>query len=275
MLFFEPEKRIKLVGKWEAVCVTLQLPEPDVRWMLPAGLELGPQKLAHLPGTHPVVLYFGSITGAHLTFPRFLTGNMTYKEHIIGVPYVRAARKLRGAAPDQSYLFMPRLYLTNLAATVGGRLIWGFPKYLTRITDKVVPPSYAGEPEKRMFDVRAFFGGDQLTAVEWSHCNNEYRPIEEQRYFVDHHQEVMRQPLISTQPFSVGPFFSCSDFRRKLKSAQIRPVTTRTLVRSSFLEGLEPSEHSAYGIDSERVGSFQLRADWSLSLPRSCGSGKN
>jgi Acetoacetate decarboxylase (ADC) len=271
MLFFEPEKQIKLVGRWEAICVTLQLPATDVAWMLPSGLELAKQSLASVANTHPVVLYFGTISRAHLTFPRFITGNLSYKEHIIGIPYVRATRRIRGASPDKLYFFMPRLFLTNLTATIGGRLIWGFPKVLSRITEKTLPPAYDKEPERKRFEVREFFGGERLTAVEWSHDNEAYRPAGDEVYFQDFHKELMQQPLITEQPMSIGPFFSCSDFRRNLKKAQIRPVSTKTLVRSKFLEGLEPSEYQSYGINAAPVGSFQIRSNWSLTLPRHCG----
>ncbi|MDC3956111.1 acetoacetate decarboxylase family protein [Polyangium jinanense] len=262
-----PYQGMKLVGQWSVYGVTIALPREDVRWMLPDGLELGDQDLTHRD-THPVSLYFGHVRDAHMTFPRFFPPEMTYFEQVVGVPYVYAKRPLCGGRVRGPFFYMPRLFLTNLLATLGGILFWGFPKKLVRVVEGTNPArtdgSYAVCP--------LYGGGDEILGLQWG-ATGAFEPATAVPSF-QRQLEIMTQPLVSQQPLSVGPLLSCSDFDKLWREAEIRPLRTKTNIQEAFVPGLAPGRYSSEGIDQSPTGAFQLRAPWELSLPYCCGRGR-
>jgi hypothetical protein len=125
---FNPYDTITLDGEGTFRGVTLSLPTGQVRRMLPAGLELGDQRVTP-PGTHPVILLFNDLFRAHMNIPSLLP-SLTYNEHTIGIPYSYVTRgPLTGSTPGP-YYYMPSLELDNLSAILGGRLFWGYNKRL-------------------------------------------------------------------------------------------------------------------------------------------------
>jgi len=265
-MFSKPYQAMKLVGQWSVYGVTIVLPREDVEWMLPDALELGAQDLTP-PNTHPVTLYFGNVRDAHMTFPRAFPPDMTYFEQVVGVPFVYSRRPLCGGRVRGPFFYMPRLFLTNLLATLGGILLWGFPKKLVSVlestNDAGTGGSYAVCPPR---------GGDEILGVQWA-ATGPFRPVSEAPSF-QRQLEIMTQPLVSRQPLSVGPLVSCSDFDKIWQEAELRPLHTKTSIRDAFVPGLAPGQYSSQGIDQTPMGAFQLRARWELSLPYCCGKGR-
>ena len=239
--------------------VTLALPSDRVRNLLPSGLELGDQSLTS-PGTHPVVLYFHDMFQAGFSIP--ITASQNYHEYSMNIPFVYLSRSLLMPGCYGPYQFMVKLYLDNFGATVLGLACFGFAKEMASIqvtTDRYTITSLTGQRFMSLTwkeeDER---GGFQPVAL----CAN-FQPI----------RQMVSQPLISSVPFSVGPFFAVSDFDKNWDVATVRPLRTIVEVELSSLPGYDsgryPSTGWSPGIDESVLGSYELRVPWRLSFPYS------
>jgi hypothetical protein len=234
--------------------VTLALPTARVRDFLPAGLELGEQTVTP-PGTHPVILFYHDMIRATMSIPSLLP-SMTYHEHSVGVPFAYMARGASGNRSLGPYYFMPRLYLDNFLAVIGGLWFWGFAKQPASFV--VTENSYSiSSPD-----------GRRLTSLSWE-STSEHRPIREFPNFEPVRQMLM-QPMISMLPAALGPFFFLSNFDKDWERATVRPLRTALEVDveyvPSFTGGRYPNEGRSSGIDESVLGSYELRAPWRLGL---------
>jgi len=237
--------------------VTLALPSACVRGMLPPGLELGAQQVTP-PGTHPVILFFHDMFRAQISVPTLLP-NMTYHEHSVGVPfsYLSSGSITPGVAGP--YYFMPKLYLDDLLATLGGFIFWGFAKEMACVT--VTGASYAVTS----------LAGSRLTSLSWKQPErDEFKPLAEYPNF-EPVRRMLTQPIISMLPIGMGPFFVLSDFDKDWDVAIVRPLQTKVEVDVEYVSGYRaavyPVSEWSPGIDSSVFGSYELRAPWRLSLP--------
>ena len=257
-----PLSWINLAGTWSVVGVSLSLPVETVRWMLPAGAELGPQPYTP-QGEHPVVLYFGSLFGAHLTFPRVLINNVNYREQIVGIPYVYTRGR---SGPVGPYFFMPQLYLNDALFTLGGRLVWGFAKNLARIVETPVD----GKPDALRYAVQTVRGRLPVIEAEWT-PQGPAEPVLNNPLFKAQ-LAIMRQPLLAQKPLLFNSYFTCSDFSKSWPGATVRPVAAESLVQAEFVAGLPTGKRVYTPLDaSNPLGAFHLRAQWNLDLPSVCG----
>jgi hypothetical protein len=237
--------------------VTLALPTAHVRAMLPPGLELGAQQVTP-PGTHPVVLFFHDMFRAQMSVPTLLP-NMTYHEHSIGVPFsYLAAGSIMPGVPGP-YYFMPKLYLDNFLATLGGFLFWGFAKEMASVT--VTGTSYAIDS----------LAGSRVSSLAWKASEpHPFKPIAEYPNF-EPIRQMLTQPIISSVPAAMGPFFALSDFDKDWAAATLSPLQTRVEVNVEYVPGYPAGSYPATGwspgIDSSVLGSYELKAPWRLSLP--------
>lgn len=237
--------------------VTLALPSGIVRNFLPAGLDLGAQNVTP-PGTHPVILLFNDLFRAQMSVPTPLP-SMTYREHTFGVPF--AYLSSGGITPGKPgpYYFMPKLYLDNLWATMGGLAFWGFPKEMASFgvaADHYTITNLAGR---------------RLTSLAWeTDAEQGQRPIADYPNF-EPVRQMLNQPLISMVPASLGPFFVLSDFDKAWDVATLQPLRTSLEVDEEYVPGYPGGRYPVSGrfpgIDSSVLGSYELRAPWRLSLP--------
>jgi hypothetical protein len=234
--------------------------------MLPDGLELGAAEVAEA-GKHPVVLYFGNMFKAQLSVGPF-PAPTDYREHVVGVPYTvyKAGRGGCGGYRGP-FFYMPQLYLDSLVFTLGGLIVWGFNKARanfkqeSRISEETTHHSYAVSSRR---------WGDKLVDVTW-HAESEAERVECNKAF-EIQRRIMSQPVISRQPLAIGPFFSCSDYDKTWSTADVKPIRTRTSIRSLYVPGLSPGDYEGQALGEKNpLGSFELRTHWSLTFPYGCG----
>jgi hypothetical protein len=252
-----PFAAINLNGNGTMRGVTLALPTARVRDLLPAGLELGEQKVTP-SGTHPVILFFHDMFRAQMSVPTLLP-NMTYHEHSVGVPFAYLSSGSITPGVPGPYYFMPKLYLDNFWATIGGCLFWGFAKEMASVT--VTARSYAVTS----------LAGQRLTSLAWKKPDQEeFLPIAEYANF-EPVRQMLTQPIISMVPAAMGPFFILSDFDKDWTVATLRPLETNLEVDLEYVPGYPGGRYPASGwspgIDASVLGSYELRAPWRLSLP--------
>lgn len=252
-----PFAAINLNGDGTMRGVTLALPSDRVRDFLPVGLELGAQDVTP-SGTHPVILFFHDMFRAQMSVPTLLP-NMTYHEHSVGVPFSYLSRSSITPGIPGPYYFMPKLYLDNFLATVGGLLFWGFPKEMASVTVTAERYTVSG------------LTGQRLTSLAWKLGENvDYRPVAEYANF-EPVRQMLSQPIISMMPASIGPFFILSDFDKAWDVATIRPLHTKVEMDVEYVVGFSggcyPQSGWSPGIDSSVLGSYELHAPWRLSLP--------
>ena len=251
-----PYDDIRVIGDGVMRGVTLVLPTPTVRELLPWGLELGPQSLTP-PGTHPVVLFFHDLFRAHMNIPTLLP-NMTYREQVIGIPYSHVTTDWAG--PSGPFFFMPRLWLDNVLATFGGLLQWGFAKKLARFTVTAERYAVTDEAERPLISLDFERVGEPLPVAHFPH-------FEAIRSLID-------QPLVSALPAAMGPFYVCSDFAKNWRTAKLRPLRTAVTIDRAFVTGLPcgrfPEEDLHPGIDESPFGGYELHTQWSQSLIYPC-----
>jgi hypothetical protein len=252
-----PFAAINLHGDGTMRGVTLALPTARVRDLLPAGLELGEQQVTP-PGTHPVILFFHDMFRAQMSMPTLLP-NMTYREHSVGVPFSFLSSGSITPGMPGPYYFMPKLYLDNFWATIGGLVFWGFAKEMASVL--VTATSYTVTS----------LTGQRLTSLGWKKPKQEeLKPIAEYEHF-EPVRQMLSQPIISMLPAAMGPFFILSDFDKAWEVATVRPLETSLEVDVEYVPGYAGGRYPASGwspgIDSSVLGSYELRAPWRLSLP--------
>jgi hypothetical protein len=251
-----PFAAINLNGNGTMRGVTLALPTDRVRDFLPAGMTLGDQQVTP-SGTHPVILFFHDMFRAQMSMPTLLP-NMTYHEHSVGVPFTYISSGSITPGNPGPYYFMPKLYLDNFWATIGGITFWGFPKEMASIT--VTAESYTVNS----------LAGQRITSLAWKKTKAGYRPIREVANF-EPVRQMLSQPIISMVPLAMGPFFILSDFDKIWETATVRPLETSLEVDIEYVPGYAGGRYPASGwspgIHSSVIGSYELRALWRLSLP--------
>ncbi len=248
---------INLNGTGTMRGVTLALPTDRVRELLPAGLEPGEQSVTP-PGTHPVILFFHDMFRAQMSIPTLLP-SMTYHEHSFGIPFSYISSGSITPGLPGPYYFMPKLYLDNFWATLGGLTYWGFAKEMASVT--VTGDNYTVTS----------LTGQRVTALNWKKQeNSEYQPIANYPHF-EPVRQMLNQPIISMVPFAMGPFFILSDFDKAWETATLCPMETAVEVDLAYIPGYQPGRYPAEGwspgIDTSVLGSYDLRAPWRLSLP--------
>jgi hypothetical protein len=154
---------------------------------------------------------------------------------------------------------MPKLYLDNFLATLGGIVFWGFAKEMAQVT--VTASSYA----------ITSLGGGPLTSLNWNEPKlDAFKPIAEYPNF-EPVRQMLTQPIISKVPAGAGLFFVLSDFDKDWETATVRPLETRVDVDVEYVPGYKagryPASKWAPGIDSSVIGSYELRAPWRLGIP--------
>jgi hypothetical protein len=239
--------------------VTLQVPKDQVRACLPPGLELGPQNLTVIPGTHPVLLFFNDMFRLHWSMPT-LVPSVTYHELHIGIPYTYLSTGPVTPGAPGPYYFMPRLHLDNWSAIFGGLVFWGFAKRRARFcvtVDSYTVTTPTGEPVASLK-----WEMPRLSLFQAVSTFEHFKPV----------QQAMSQTIISMAPASLGPYFTLTDFSMAWDSAELQPLHTAVEADGNYLPGypggrIPLSGWSVEDIRYSPLGSYELRASWQVSLP--------
>lgn len=252
---FDPYRYVSLEGDGITRGVTLSLPTSTVRALLPAGLELGRQDLTEEPDTHPVVLLFHEIFRAKMSIPSLLP-DLTYHEHSVGIPFSYLTRSARGGPAAGPYYFMPSVLLDDALAVLGGVLYWGFVKRMAEV-------------RARGNDFTVAESGRPLVSLD-SRPVGEFLPLSRFPSF-EIIRSVLDQPVISSVPFGVGPFFASSHFEKRWQQADVRPLEASLEIFEAYVPGLPIGRLDVnalhHGIDRHVLGSYEYRAPWRLTWP--------
>lgn len=250
-----PYANTRLLANCTARAVTLQLPTAQVEDLLPYGMVLGSQTMTPR-GTHPVTMWFYDMYQMHMNIPAPLP-NMTYNEHVVGIPYVYTTSDFINPVPSGPFFYMPILLLNNLFAILGGRLFWGFEKYRAHI-----------DTTDDFFLVRDERSGEPLVSLQ-------YEPVGPEGHATDFPlfgpmYELLQQPMITMLPMGLGPVFVCSDFARLWHAARVRPLRSVLKISRAYLPALPtgrfPKEGTSASISSSTLGAFSLRMQYSISM---------
>ena len=252
---FNPYDYVSLDGFGIMRGVTLALPSGQVSGVLPPGVVLGAQSVTP-PGTHPVIVLFNRILGAHMSVPTLLP-SLTYHELSVGVPfcYVTGTDTVRpGQGP---FYFQPRLYLDSVLATAGGVFYWGFAKSMASF-----------EVSEDAYVVRST-EGEVLSTLEVQ-SRGAFRCIADMPAF-GAVRRMHDQPLLSTLPLGMGPLPVCSSFDKNWDAGTIAPLETVARIGDALVPGLHvgrvPASGFSTGIDGSVLGAYEMRLPWRLSMP--------
>jgi hypothetical protein len=230
----------------------LSMPIENVREMLPPGLEPAPQNLGP-KGTHPVIVFVGVQTDVHfvaggtLHFPPLI--GQIYNEQVLLIPDLVAAKH-----PGRLFTHAPRMFLDGKRATLAGKA-YNFNKRLARF-----------EGDESELRIGSYIEGRPLLSL-----SRRGRQVRDASAFARNLETVgawLSQPLY--QPGKLSQI--CSFFDWRLGEAQLWPAPSTIVIEEAFLPGLEPAAYVSPGLDESPHGSFGIRGDWTLSLPRRCSS---
>ena len=248
-----PFPGVQLNGDSTMRGVMLALPIREVHNFLPAGLELGPQTVTP-PGTHPVMLFFNDIFRGRLSIPAPIP-SMTYHEHHVGVPFTQLTAGVLSPGYPGPYYFMPRLYLDNLQAIVGGITFWGFAKQMAYFTVTA-----------NRYTVRNL-AGEQVISLDWStEGEGGFRPASDEQPF-QMVRQILDQALVSQVPAAMGPLFVLSDFQKDWTLALVQPLRIAIDVEIAYVPGQQCGLYPAGGSVPTALSSYEIRVPWRLSLP--------
>jgi hypothetical protein len=242
----------ELAGRYDAVLCTLPLPASDVSQMLPPEhVRLAPQDVTPSE-THPVVFGFGRHHHVHLTGLDWLY-NQDYSEFFVGIPYVNLDTVVDGAGSPAPLYYLPRLFLDKFLAVAGGVWWWGFEKQLARIS-----------VQNQDYSVRGFLGNENLISM----TTGARGPQETYDKFPNlvPVANMISLPLLTKVFSGVGPW-AASTFDWHWNSAEIWSVEASMTIADAFLPELPTGTFDFQGIKDVSLGAFQLRTNWTLSLP--------
>jgi hypothetical protein len=232
--------------------VTLALPAPQVRNLLPPGLHLGEQHVTP-PGTHPVIFQFHDYSRCRLSVPTLLP-DMQYREQTLSIPFTHVAGA--AGASGGPFVWMPQLFLDHSFVTVAGFAFWGFGKTMAHIA--ITPDRYTVSSPS----------GAPLVSLTWNLPAHGPRTPADYPAF-EPIRKMLSQPLITMLPAATGPFRALTDFHRNWAVASLRPLDTVLEIAAPCLPNLDAGRYPSCGIDTSALGSFELRTAWFLSFPYS------
>jgi Acetoacetate decarboxylase (ADC) len=247
--FFET---LVLKGIYSAYWVVWPMPIDNVMSMLPPGLTLGKQHITST-ATHPVLLGFGQHRNAGLTEFKFLFDNVTYLESSLSVPFVQFKDKQQSG---EDFIYVPRLYLDDFRATLGGNLFWGFNKELGNI-----------HPENKFsqtYQVNSHIFDQPITSLSFE-IEGDCGSTSDFPHF-SAVQAMLDQPFILKTVRGLGPYVRAK-YEWNFDQARIQPIKSTVNIFQPYVSGLIPGSYSIEGIDQVELGAFKMENSWTLHLP--------
>ncbi len=245
-----------LEGTYSAYWVVWPMPIDNVRSMLTPGLKLGQQDITS-ESTHPVLLAFGEHKQASLTEFKFLFDKVTYLESSISIPFVQFEGEDKQKNSQKNFLYMPRLYLNNFRAVLGGDLFWGFTKEMGKID--------RGNQFYQTYQVNSYIFDEALTSLNFEVMGNYGKTSDFPNFSAV--QTIMNQSLLFKTLLGFGPYVY-ANYIWNFDNAIIRPIKAEVNIFQQYVPGLKPnSKYSVEGIDRVELGAFQMINNWVLQLP--------
>jgi len=253
---WDPFNLFHLSGEGLMRNVTIALPTEQVRSFLPAGLELGSQSMTEA-GTHPVVMGFHNMYNLRGSIPSLLP-QMTYCEHSVGIPYcyVSYGIRLNQFCPGP-YFYMPKLFVDSTLAMLGGRLFWGFDKVMAGFG---ADPTHLTAYQK---------DGQPIVSLQYE-LEGKLEPTD---HFADFEmqKEAITQPLVSSVPLGIGPWFVVAGFPKIWQQARMQPLRGVVDIHKEYVPGLSPGRYpvqgSYPGINKSPTGGYALHAPFEVGSP--------
>lgn len=247
------------VSAYTAAMIPLDLPGALVDALLPPELQrcdaaasARSEAARSRPGadTHPVLVPLAhNYRTRPAGFPLF---SMDYLEFSVVIPGVCR----RDDAQPLTYI--PILFLNAWMPILVGRLLYGFPKRHAEIT------MAGGGYHARLSS------GTPLLDAELA-CTGTHHPPSDYEHFAPI-RSMLAYP-IATRLF--GVLTVCSTMRWGLDTvAQVRPLRGALQLHEAFLPGLATHSVAVHGIDEAPMGAFELRTQWTLSMPHACQRGR-
>jgi hypothetical protein len=246
------------VSAYTAAMVPLELPCELVDSLLPAELRrcetavtlTGTERRSHDSDTHPVLVPLAHNYKTQLSGLPILS--MDYLEFSVVIPGVR---RLDDAQP---LTYIPILFLNAWAPILVGRLFYGFPKRHAEI-------SMVGGTCRAMLS-----SGTPLLDAELA-CSGTQHPPSDYPHFAPI-RTMLEYPIV-TQLFGFLPV--CSTMRWQLDTvATVQPLRGLLKLHAAFLPGSAVRSFDIHGIDEAPMGAFELRTQWTLSMPHACHRGR-
>ncbi len=231
-----------MVGNYDCTVVEIQADAATIQSFLPAELLLGDQK-----ATHPVLVLFGRQTGVAASIsPRFPT--MDYFEAAIIVPFVyRRQGQYRGP-----FLHTVKIFLDLPASSLGGVLLYGFPKAVARFDVGSGSFAVLSASERPVLSAAHSDRAGSLTTAELSHV-----------------VRTMQQPSVSLHPAAglIG-----SGFWWNFGGAVVTPASVAMSISANVIAKF-PAAATAVVADGVCVGrsvnSWRIQTRWRLTRPLS------
>lgn len=265
----KPSAGYEAKGDLDARVAVLVLPSETVRKLLPAGLELAPQPVVP-SGWHPVYLFF-----SHENFSAWF-GTMDYQELLIGVPWVQISDP-RADYPGP-FVYMPRLYLNELAPCELGVHMYGWEKQMGTLD--VVGD---GSPTVH-FTVTPKGGSTPAVTGEFTEIPGvgPQSAADVANFLVV--RQLFEQPTISqalhiVDPNSFnssipGPFLAANNILEVDQSgATIQPLAATITIGAALTPpGIPPGTYRVPSLVDSQLGAFRVRCPQGISLPGSCAN---
>jgi hypothetical protein len=234
-----------LTGTYTGHCAVLSLADVDVRAMLMPECDLAPQTLTP-PGQHPIILLFGDQTGVGAPWLPMMP-RIEYLETTMAVPWVVDPNRPRDVMAHTS-----RLWLNNLFATIGGRIV-GFPKIWARVNESGLDYSVRtllfGSP---VFNVVTTAAGEERPPYEFPNYAA-IAPIFEQKFL---QRFMCMAPVVDMV------------MQWDMATARMQSQQMTVTVAGGADPGLPPGTYRFKGIDEDVFGAFRLQVNWQLGWPQ-------
>lgn len=236
-------------GRWTGTYCVLSLDNAIVEKCLDPRLELGTQTLVPA-GKHPVYFMLGRQSDVSSGAPWWNYFAMSYDEGIALVPNVQ----FKGTTGQ--FLYMPRLYLNSMWATLLGVSVFAYAKVLKDVVSA---------PNK--FEVHDVEGmGNPLWAARVDPDSKFSEKDLAEGY--EKMMSVFEQPLVGfcdSLPYPVAVVSSMS-FTNHIRI----PATVKLSIKdSSLASGILSAEYSLSPLGKKIANrAVHLVSDWTLSYPR-------
>jgi uncharacterized protein with NAD-binding domain and iron-sulfur cluster len=251
----EEASRIELVGGYSGTMAFIELPESDVRAMIPADFTLASQQVTQ-KGTFPVLVACGWRENSRLTFPRTLLGH-TYAEAMIAIPFVLPGpSRYRRGGP---FLYVPKFFVTSKLMAVGGNALWGLD------VDSVEVRHGSAGPGRVSWQVQTPLKRTPILCMS-AGVAEPRRSLSRDAF--ERLDLILSQPIMCRSLHGCGPpSYACMEWNLAVAKAAAVDVAV-TFGSGAALGTLRGRSHQVQATQASTLGAFHITApSWRLSLP--------
>ena len=233
-------------GNCTAAVMTAPISRDAAQSVLPPGIKLLDQTETP-PGTHPAALI---LTAQRDVGTNFLPGKgMSYNECVFAIPYVTFEDP--GAGPKGPFMIFPHLYLNAIMPTLEGRLWYGYPKTLARVT---------GTPETQQ--VAHLISGKPILSAELTQdgAMDNYYSFRNIRKFMP----LVRQPVVERTIFGNWMY---SYLSYNVEIGRVGALSGKVTIYAGTLGLKKDLVLTPKSIRQSPLGAFKFIGGWTLTNP--------